>query len=80
MTNHTVAMTTAEGYHTPNVNAQLRIFLALNLRDSMTEDNVRKRPFLLCKYDPYTLEGIQSRDKIKRNNRMLQENQALFFC
>ena len=44
MAHHTVAMTTAEGYHTPNVDAPLRIFLALNLRDSTTEDNVRKRP------------------------------------
>ena len=35
------------GYNTPNVDVSvLRIFLALNLRDSHVEDNVCKRPFL----------------------------------
>ena len=33
-------------HNTPNVDAPLRIFLAWsNLRDSIVEDNVRKRPF-----------------------------------
>ena len=48
------------GYHTPNADAPLRIFLALNLRDSMTEDNVRKRPFLPVKIDPHALWGNPS--------------------
>ena len=56
---HTVANATAEGYHTPNADAPLRIFLALNLRDSMTEDNVRKRP-ITSKIDPHALAGNPS--------------------
>lgn len=53
---HIVAITTTEGYHTPNADAPLRIFLALNLRDSTAEDNVRKRPFT-SKINPYALAG-----------------------
>ena len=53
---HTIAVTIVEGYHTPNADAPLRIFWSfVNLRDSAAEDNVRKRPFLPVKYDPYAL-------------------------
>ena len=48
-----------KGYHTPNVDAPLRIFLALNLRDSTAEDNVRKRPFT-SKIDPHALTDYSS--------------------
>ena len=53
--NHTVTISTADGYHTLNVDAPLRIFWPLvNLRDSHVEDNVRKRPFIY-KTNPYAL-------------------------
>ena len=33
------------GYNTPKVDGSVAFLLGLNLRDSTSEDNVRKRPF-----------------------------------
>ena len=48
------------GYNTPKVDVLVASLLGLNLRDSTSEDNVRKRPFPLS-FDPLTLAGYLSR-------------------